>query len=156
MKNIFPITTMIFALLASSLIQAKEVTFTTKLKDHGTHNAYLAMYLTSADGSYKQTLWVSGQMQQKYRLLRGWAQASGLKSSEYDGRTGATALSGQTQELTLDVPDDLIDAGYEIRIDSVVEHSRPVRDEIVVALSSDVAGKSTPGGDYIESFAYSF
>ena len=144
------------ALLISTFAQAQEVTFTTELKNYNGKNAYLAMYLTDAQGEYQQTLWVSGGVKKYYRSLRGWAQASGLKSSEYDGRTGATVKSGSAYTVTLDVDDSLIDSGYQIRIDSAIERKRSVRDEVVVDLTTKGVGKSTLGSTYVESFYYNF
>ncbi|MGB5446032.1 MAG: DUF2271 domain-containing protein [Psychromonas sp.] len=139
-----------------TFIQAQEITFTTELTNYDGKNAYLAMYLTNAAGDYQQTLWVSGEKKKYYSSLRGWAQASGLDSSEYDGRTGATVQSGKSYTVTLDIDDVLIDSGNQIRIDSSVEHKRPGRDDVVADLTREGAGKSVKGSTYIQSFTYSF
>lgn len=154
--KIFSILTIAVALVMSTFVQAQEITFTTTLKNYDGKNAYLAMYLTDADGGYQQTLWVSGNVKKYYRQLSGWARASGLKSSEYDGRTGATVQSGSAHTITLDVDNSLIDSGYQIRIDSAIEHKRSGRDEVVVDLTTEGVGKSTKGNTYVESFNYNF
>lgn len=148
--------TFITALSLSTFLQAKEVTFITTLDDYEGKNAYLAMYITSAEGEYQQTLWVSGEKKKYYSSLRGWARASGLKNSEYDGRTGATIPSGKSYTITTDVDDALIDTGYQIRIDSSIEGQMSGRDDIIVNLTRQGVGESTPGNYYIESFIYKF
>jgi hypothetical protein len=48
----------------------------------------------------------------------------------------------------------LIDAGYQIRIDSAVEDKRDVRADVSVPLTSKGAGKPAAGSTYVESFTY--
>ena len=156
MNKIVTALSIVSALAISTFSLAQEITFTTELKNYDGKNAYLAMYITDAKGAYRQTLWVSGTKKKYYRDLRGWSQASGLKSSEYDGRTGATIASGASYTVKVDVDDALIDTGYQIRIDSAVEHYRAGRDEVVTDLTREGAGKPVEGSTYIQSFTYSF
>lgn len=101
--------------------QAKPLTLTTTLKNYSGDGAYLAIYVTDAKGQYQKTLWVAGKKAKYYKNLRDWARGSGMKPSEFDGVSGASVGSGQTLKVTVDLADTLIDAGYEIRIDTAVE-----------------------------------
>ena len=57
----------------------------------------------------------------------------------------------------IDRPEDaLIDAGYQIRIDTAVEDKRDNRGEIQVPLSSQATSVKGGGQGYIDSFGYSF
>jgi hypothetical protein len=144
------------AYFASSQAYAREVTLTTQLKGYGGNGAYLALYLTNTDGQYQNTLWVAGQKSKYYKHLRGWAQGSGLRASEVDGLTGATVGSGKTLKITLDLADSYFDSGFQIRVDSAVEDMRDSRNDIVVPLTTEGAGKSTSGRGYVKAFTYSF
>ncbi len=138
-----------------TLAQAKPITLTTQLKNYGGNGAYLAIYVTDAQGNYKKTLWVAGKKVKHYKNLRDWARASGLKSSEFDGVSGASVGSGRTLKVTVELADALIDAGYEIRIDSAVEDGRDNPSEVRVPLTAVGAGKPSGGRGYIQSFTYS-
>ncbi|NYT61021.1 DUF2271 domain-containing protein [Alcaligenaceae bacterium] len=136
------------------LAQAKSLTLTTQLKNYGGDGAYLAFYVTDAKGQYQKTLWVSGKKAKYYKNLRDWARASGLKPSEFDGISGASVGSGRTLTVTVDLADALIDAGYEIRVDSAVEDGRDNPAEVRVPLTTAGAGKPATGRGYIQSFRY--
>jgi hypothetical protein len=134
--------------------QAREVTFSTQLSNYGGDGAYLALYLTDADGKYYETLWVSGEKSKYYKHLRDWARGSGLNQAEYDGLTGASVTSGRTQNVTLELDDALIDAGHQVRVDSAVEDMRENRSDVVVPLTTEGSGKSVAGRGYVQSFVY--
>lgn len=151
---------MIMCLASASLLCtqafAREVVLTTELQSYGGNGAYLAIYLTDTDGQYKDTLWVAGEKPKYYKHLTGWARGSGLRATEYDGVTGATVGSGKTLTLTLDIADTYIDSGFQLRVDSAVEDMRDNRDDIIVPLTSEGAGKPSNGSGYVKSFVYSF
>ena len=71
-----------------------------------------------------------------------------------DGITGASVGSGQSLKVSVDVADALIDAGYQIRVDSSVENGRDNPVDIVVPLTSANAGKPTSGKGYVQSFTF--
>ncbi|MEO6986687.1 MAG: DUF2271 domain-containing protein [Paralcaligenes sp.] len=136
------------------LAQAKPITLTTQLKNYGGNDAYLAIYVTDAQGNYQKTLWVSGKKAKYYKNLRDWARGSGLKSSEFDGVSGASVGSGRTLKVTAELADALIDAGYEIRIDSAAEDGRDNPADVRTPLTKAGAGKPLGGRGYVQSFTY--
>lgn len=142
------------ALLVSGIAQAREVTLQADLTDYSGNDAYLAVYLTNAQGQYQQTLWVAGKKAKYYRHLTDWARGSGLKASEFDGLTGASVGSDGTLRISAEVADNLIDAGYQICVDSAVEDHRDVRADVVVPLTRDGAGKPVSGNGYVQSLRY--
>lgn len=137
------------------LVQARPVTLTTQLQNYGGNAAFLAFYVTDAKGQYKKTLWVAGQKAKYYKNLRDWARGSGLKASEFDGVSGASVGSGRALKVTVELADALIDAGYEIRVDSAVEDKRDIPVDVRVPLTATGAGKPVTGRGYIKSFTYS-
>ncbi len=142
------------AIALPSLAQARPVTLTTQLKGYGGNGAYLAIYVTDAAGKYQKTLWVSGKKSKYYKNLRDWARGSGMKASEFDGVSGASVGSGRALKVTVELADALIDAGYEIRVDSAVEDGRDNPAEVRVPLTKAGAGKSATGRGYVQSFTY--
>lgn len=154
MRRIATSIFLIGAMSLSSFAQAREVTLTTQMQNYSGDGAYLAIYLTDATGNYQRTLWVAGKKAKYYKHLRDWARGSALKASEYDGMSGASITKGETFNVTVNLDDALIDAGYEVRIDSAVEDKRDVPVDIRVALTTANAKKPTAGRGYIKTFSY--
>lgn len=154
MKSILCSLGLISALIAPELAQAAPVTLTTQLKNYGGDGAYLAIYITSAQGEYQETLWVSGKKSKYYKHLRDWARGSKMAASEFDGMSGASVGAGRTLKVTVELADKLIDAGYEIRIDTAVEDGRDNPAEVRVPLTTEGAGKVWTGRVYVQSFTY--
>lgn len=144
------------ASLLSAQTSAGEIVLTTELKDYGGDGAYLAIYLTNAEGQYQETLWIAGQKSKYYKHLSGWARGSGLRTDEYDGLTGASVASGKTLTLTLDLADAYIDSGFQLIVDTAVEDMRDNRNDVVVPLTREGAGKPATGRGYVKTFTYSF
>lgn len=142
------------AIALPGLVDARPVTLTTQLQNYSGNGAYLAFYVTDATGQYKKTLWVSGTKTKYYKNLRDWARGSGLKAAEFDGVSGASVGSGRTLKVTVELADTLIDAGYEIRVDSAVEDMRDNPADVRAPLTTQGAGKPVAGRGYIKSFTY--
>lgn len=144
------------AIALPNVVQARPVTLVTELQNYSGNAAFIAFYVTDANGKYQTTLWVSGKKAKYYKHLRDWARGSRLKASEFDGVTGASADSGSTLKVTVELADTLIDSGYEIRVDSAVEDKpdRPV--EVRVPLTTAGAAQPVAGRGYIKSFTYTF
>ncbi len=143
------------AVLASqALAQSREVNITTQLKNYGGDGAYLAVYLTDAQGAYAGTLWVAGGKAKYYKHLADWNRLSAGDAKRLAGVTGASVGAGRKLTVTADLADALIDAGYEIRVDAAVEDMRDSPSELRVPLTTDNAGKSQTGKAYIQSLTY--
>ena len=69
---------------------------------------------------------------------------------------GASVLSGKSLNVTVDVADALIDAGYEVRVDTAVEDMQDNRADVSAPLTTDGVGKSFSGRGYVQSFSYTF
>ena len=67
-------TALSFALAGISALpaisQAREIHLTTTLQEYRGNEAYLAIYVTDAQGAYQRTLWVAGKKAKYYRHLR--------------------------------------------------------------------------------------
>lgn len=143
------------ALLAvPAVAQARPVTVTAQLKDYDGEGAYLAVYLTDPQGALVRTLWVAGGKAKYYRHLSDWHRLSAGDTASLAGITGASVGAGGSLEVTADLAEALIDAGYELRVDAAAEDLRDSPSEIRVPLTSQDAGKPHPGRRYIESLTY--
>ena len=121
--------------------------------NYGGDGAYVVMYVTDRAGRYQGTLWMAGDKAKYYKHLRDWSRLSGGRA-KLDGITGASVGAGRMLRATLDVADTLIDAGYEIHIDTAVEKMNENPSEVVVPLTTSGAAKPVKGRGYVKSFRY--
>lgn len=134
--------------------QPQPLTLDVSLKEYRGKGAYLAIYLTDAAGQYRKTLWVAGKKAKYYRHLRDWSRGGGAQRAEFDGLTGASVGSGDSLTVEVELEPALLDAGYQIRIDSAVEDKRDHRAEVILPLSRE-PGTAT-GSGYVDRVSYRF
>jgi hypothetical protein len=70
------------------------------------------------------------------------------------GYAGTLWVAGGNARYYRNLPDALIDAGYEIRVDAAVEHLRDSPSEVRVPLASTNAGKPQPGKQCIRALTF--
>ncbi|WP_296225846.1 DUF2271 domain-containing protein [Ralstonia sp. UBA689] len=153
MKYALPIAALAGVFAMPSMASARPVTFETQLSNYGGDGAYVVMYVTDRAGRYQGTLWMAGDKTKYYKHLRDWSRMAG-SGARLDGITGASVGAGRTLRATLDVADTLIDAGYEIHIDTAVEKMNENPSEVVVPLTTSGAAKPVKGRGYVKSFRY--
>ncbi|MBP9950196.1 MAG: DUF2271 domain-containing protein [Cypionkella sp.] len=156
MKSLFVALALSTALTIPVVVQAKTVNLTTTLTQYGGQGAYLAIYVTDASGAYAGSLWMAGGKAKYYRHLTDWARLSGGNSAEVNGITGASVGAGRSLDLSINLADELFDAGYTLHIDAAAEDMRESPNEIAVPLTTSGAGKAVKGRGYIASFQYGF
>ena len=142
------------ALALPALAHSRPVTLTAQLKNYGGDGAYLAAYLTDANGVYVRTLWVSGGKAKYHKHLSDWSRLSTGDAKRLDGVTGASVGAGRTLKVSADLADALIDAGYEIRIDAAAEDMRDSPSEVRLPLTTANIGKPLAGKQYIQSVSF--
>lgn len=139
------------ALALSSAAEARMIKVTTTLKNYGGDGAYLAIYVTDGSGKLQKTIRVSGGKAKYHKHLAGWYRQSG---GQIDGTTGASVGAGGTLSVSVDLADAMIDAGYQIRVDSAVEKENDVPADAVVPLTSAQSGKPVAGKGYVKSLVF--
>lgn len=154
MKSLLAALALTTALTLPGLAMARPVTLTTTLHDYGGDGAYLALYVTDASNAYAGSLWMAGGKSKYYEHLSGWHRATGGDRAQVNGITGASVGAGRTLEITLDLAEALLDAGYTLHIDAAVEDLRDSPGEVAVPLTTEGAGTPVSGRRYVASFAY--
>jgi hypothetical protein len=154
MRSLLAALALTTALTAPGLALARPVTLTTTLNEYGGDGAYLALYVTDAQGTYVGSLWMAGDKSKYYEHLTDWYRATAGDTAEISGITGASVGAGRELSITLDLADALFDAGYSLRIDASVEDMRDSPSEVVVPLTTAGAGQPNAGRRYIATFTY--
>jgi hypothetical protein len=152
-KHAWPLAAVAGALAIPTAAAARPVALETQLIAYGGDGAYLAIYLTDRAGRYHSTVWVAAPKTKYWRHLRDWYKAIG-GTAKVDGISGASVGAGKTLRVTVELADALLDAGYEIRIDTAVEKMKENPSEVVVPLTSAGTGQATAGRGYVRSFRY--
>lgn len=138
-------------LATPGLAYAQDVTIEAQIASYRGPNTYFAIYVTKPDGSYDSTLWVAGQSQRYYRHLRNWVRGISAAGGNIDGISGASVGAGQTFRTTVSLSDALIDAGYQIHVDSAVEGGGEYPDDVVLPLTRANSGVPAAGSGYVHS-----
>lgn len=154
MKTLLAALALSTALVAPGLALARPVTLSTTMNAYGGDGAYLAVYVTDAQGAYQGSLWMAGGKSKYYEHLSDWYRATAGNTAEINGITGASVGAGRALTITLDLADALFDAGYVLHIDAAVEDMRDSPSEIAVPMTTAGAGQAITGQRYIASFAY--
>ena len=142
------------AIALSGPVAAHPVMLTATLKNYGGDGAYLALYLTDANGDYVRTLWVAGKKSKYHKHLTDWYRAAGSDRTRIDGITGASVGAGRNLEVTVDLADALFDAGYALNLDAAAEDMPESPRDVSVPLTTSGAGKTVAGRRYVASFRY--
>ncbi len=144
-------------LLATALAtpaMAREVKINVDLVNYSGRAAYLAVYLTKADGNFEKTLWLAGSKPRYLGDLRGWLMAaSSAGTIQIDGVTGASVGGGQTLAISADLADSMIDAGYTIHVETAVEDQGRYPDDATLQVVS--TGGSAAGTGYVKTLTVS-
>ena len=135
-------------LLAPVIAEARPVRVTTTLNTYGGDGAYLAIYVTDKAGKLQQTIHVAGGKAKYHKHLSGWFRQSG---GRIDGTTGASVGAGRSLTVTVEIADVLIDAGFEIRVDSAVEKESDVPADARIPLAKASVGSQAAGRGYVKS-----
>lgn len=143
------------ALTLPGAAMARPVTLTTNLRDYGGNGAYLAIYVTDANNNYAGSVWMAGGRSRYYQHLSGWYRATGGDIAQVNGITGASVGPGRRLEVTLDLADALLDAGFTLHVDAAAEDMRESPNEVSLPLTASGAGKPVKGRRYIADFSYS-
>jgi hypothetical protein len=156
MKTWIPAVATAATLALPGLAYARPVTLEATLKPYGGNGAYIVLYVTDAAGKYRGTLWMAGGRAKYYRHLSDWQRASGGAASEVDGITGASIGSGKTLKVSVDLADALIDAGYQVHVDTAVEDGLDSPSDAVAPLSTQSSGAPVAGKGNVKSFKVTF
>ena len=149
MKKILTTLALTTALVAPGVAMARNITMTGVLKNFGGSSAYLAAYVTDANGQFVGTVWVAGGRSKYYKHLSHWFRATGGRTG--NAMTGASIGNGRSFQVSFSIADNMMDAGYELRIDAASENMREAPADIVIPLTSSNIGAANAGRRFIRS-----
>lgn len=155
MKKILSALMLATALVTPSMAMAREVTIKTTIANYYGPNTYLAVYLTKPNGRYDSTIWVAGSRTGYYRHLRTWYRDIAQAGGSIDGITGASVGPGQTLTLKTNLSDAMLNAGYELHVDTAVESMGSYPNDVVLKLDNKKTQQTARGSGFIRDVSIS-
>ena len=156
MKLTIPAATLAIALTLAAEAQARPLTIDIAMANYSGRQAFLVAYLVDAKGSYVSTLYAAGSYGRYFEHLDRWYRMFRRAHGGIDGTTGASMGSGDRQNVSVDVPDKLFNAGYTLRLESAVEGEYYVPDEAAVSLDDAHNGAAAPGKSFVNTMTLAF
>lgn len=145
---------MIAAAAMPGVSQAAEGTFLIQLKDYEGYEAFYALYLVDPDGRYVRTLWVSGKKKPFYKDMPRWWKYLGRAPQDLDAITGASIAPGDRNVIRVHLDDDLLDAGYKVRVETAVENQGNYSEDVEAPLDTEHMKDKIPGTGFVRYFRY--
>ncbi len=145
----------LLAFTAANTANAATATVLVQMNEHA-EEAYFALYLVNPEGRYEKTLWVSGDIPRWYPDMNRWFRYLSRNPQELDAITGASTGASDRAIIHLEIDEALIDAGYSMRVETVVEDQENYFDDVQVDLTTDGQRARVQGSGYVRYIRYKF
>lgn len=121
-----------------------------QLTNYRGHGAYIIVSVLDKEGNYLKTLRVLGEDDEWYPDLESWWGFQKTKEkSSIDGITGATIAGGERSIFVLEIENDWIDAGNQLRFETAVEDQQYHPADLQVPLNKESLNNKFEGTGYI-------
>jgi len=156
MTTLLKSTALAVAMALAGPLQAKPLTVSVQMANFSGPPAYAAVYVTDPQGNYVSTLYVAGYKSKYQADLRTWYRLIRRSGKGIDGTTGASVGRGRQFSTTVNVPDNLLNAGYNLHIETGVEDYGVQPDDAVVPLDDVNNGVAVKGRRNVGSATISY
>mgnify|MGYP005985723767 CR=1 FL=1 len=156
MTMILKSAVVVATLALASPLYAKPLSITVDMANFRGPPAYAAAYITDPNGQYVSTVYVAGHRGEYQADLRTWYRMIRRSGKGIDGTTGASVGRGGQFSTTVNVPDNLLNAGYTLHVETGVEDYGIVPDDVVVPLSDANNGTPVRGQRNVASATISY
>ncbi|MEM1121353.1 MAG: DUF2271 domain-containing protein [Bacteroidota bacterium] len=158
MKKLLNYILPILGLLILSSFVLKKDTISTSSKykcmvqliNYTGEGAYVIVSVLDKDGNYLKTLQILGDDAEWYPDLETWwSTYFGVVRPEVDGITGATIAGGERSLFVLEIEDDLLDKGNQLRFETAVEDQKYEEKDVQLPLTTATLSGKFEGSGYI-------
>jgi len=126
------------------------------MKSYHGQQAYLAAYIVGPDDEYVATVYVAGTRMNYLRHMSRWFRLVQRSGRGIDGASGASIGSRRSITTQIGIPDQMLNAGYTLRVESSVENQNYFPNDASVALDDAHDGKPVAGTGYVQSLKISY
>lgn len=114
-----------------------------QLTNYTGEGAYIIVSVLDGDNNYMKTLQVLGDDEEWYPdLPKWWRFYRNIQKPDIDGITGATIAGGERSIFVIEIEDDMINSGNQIRFETAVEDQQYHENDLQFQLTTtNVEGK---------------
>lgn len=134
----------------SSNEETQKIKYLIQLNPYEGEGAYIVISLMNPQGEYEKTLFVQGDDPEWYFDIESWWSFYGKKRRKLDGITGATIKGGQRAVNMIEVDKELMNKGYSIQFESIVEDMPYYIKDVLVPLTDEGLATKHEGTGYIK------
>lgn len=120
-----------------------------QMKNYTGEGAYVVISLLDTEGKYTETLYVQGNDDEWYSDITEWWKFYGKRRPDIDAITGETISGGERKISIVEIPNDKINAGYQIRFETAVEDQEYYADDVQFELTSETVKSKVKGKGFI-------
>ncbi|MCH2083821.1 MAG: DUF2271 domain-containing protein [Saprospiraceae bacterium] len=120
-----------------------------QLVNYTGEGAYIIVSLLNENGEYMKTLQVLGDDEEWYPDLRQWWVYYREDKVNIDGITGATIGGGERSVFVIEIEDELLDAGNQLRFETAVEDQKYHTQDLQIPLTTNNTKGKFEGNGYI-------
>jgi len=121
-----------------------------QLVNYTGEGAYVIVSVLDKDGNYLKTLQILGDDAEWYPDLETWwSTYFGVVRPEVDGITGATIAGGERSLFVLEIDDELLDQGNQLRFETAVEDQKYEEKDVQLPLTTATLSGKFEGSGYI-------
>lgn len=144
-------------LLSSFVIARQNVDITTstykcmvQLTNYTGEGAYIVVSVLDKNGKYLETLQVLGDDKEWYPdLPKWWNYFTAEKEQSIDAIVGATIAGGERSVFVLEIEDQFINNGNQLRFETAVENQKYSADDVKLPLNTVTLSGKYEGEGYI-------
>lgn len=144
------VVTLSSATLYKSSADTQKIKYLIQLNPYEGEGAYIVVSLMNPQGEYEKTLFVQGDDPEWYFDIESWWAFYGKKRRNLDAITGATIKGGQRAVNMIEVDRELINSGYSIQFESIVEDMPYYIEDVIVPLTDEGLATKHEGTGYIK------
>ncbi|WP_447640743.1 MULTISPECIES: DUF2271 domain-containing protein [Chitinophagaceae] len=152
-RYIFALCTLLVIVLGTFAGKAQNAKYKCMVQMNSYHGdaAYVVISLVNSKDGYERTLYVLGNDKKWYKSLKEWYKFyQKQNSSTISAVTGASISGGDRTMKVIDIDEYLLDKGYKIRFESVVEDQNYQKTDVEVPLTTEALKGKTDGTGYIK------
>ena len=110
---------------------------------------YFTVSVLDGEGAYLETLHVSGEDEEWYPDIEEWWAFMEKEKPDVDAITRPSVPAGGRAVFVMDIAEELIDAGNQLRFETAVEDQKYVKDDLLIPLSTENLSGKFEGTGYI-------
>ncbi|WP_430426478.1 DUF2271 domain-containing protein [Maribacter litoralis] len=148
--KLIPAVVLVGSLLSAfTVVDRTAVKCLIQLTNYSGEGAYLIVSIVDDNNEYVETLYVQGKDSEWYSEITEWWKFYGKHRPNIDAISGETISGGERALNVLQIPNDKIDQGFNLRFETSVEDQGYYADDIQFPLTTENLKTKVEGKGFI-------